>query len=185
MVEIDAALAELAARNAERNGYGKIATTVALNAAASMKDFAAAGLASSAANCVLMNPPFHDPGRTNPSADVARRAAHVGDNNLLRDWIKTAECLLCANGTLTLIYRADAFEDVLSSLSGGFGGVAVAPIYPKPNAAAIRIIVGAVKGGEQPLRLLPGLCLNDSDGRPTRQAEDILRRAAVLDLRGL
>jgi tRNA1(Val) A37 N6-methylase TrmN6 len=183
LIEIDPELVDLATRNAERNGYSKFVTTVVLDAAASAKDFANGGLRSGVANCVLMNPPFHAAARTNPSADTARRAAHVGDGSLLRDWIKTADRLLRASGTLTLIYRADELEDVLAALPEGLGGVTVKPIYPKPEAPAIRIIVGATKGSRQPLRLLPGLCLNDSEGNPTRQAEDVLRRGTGLDLR--
>jgi tRNA1(Val) A37 N6-methylase TrmN6 len=56
----------------------------------------------------------------------------------------------------------------------------VRPIHPKPLAAAIRVIVRAVKGSAAPLVLLPALTLNDADGKPSGEAEEILRNGACL-----
>jgi tRNA1(Val) A37 N6-methylase TrmN6 len=184
LVEIDPELAALAVRNAERNGYSANVIAAALDVAASAKDFSKAGLKSGAANCVVMNPPFHDVARTNPSRDPARRAAHVGGRQLLTDWVETATRLLRADGRLRLIYGADGLDAVLATLADSFGDVAVMPVYPKPGAAAIRILVGAIKGSRQPMRLLPGFYLNDAEGRSTRQAEDVLRRLTAIDLGG-
>ena len=46
---------------------------------------------------------------------------------------------------LTLIWRADALADVLSALTAEFGGIAVLPVLPRPDAPAIRVLVRAVK----------------------------------------
>jgi tRNA1(Val) A37 N6-methylase TrmN6 len=132
----------------------------------------------------VMNPPFHDAARTNPSRDPARRTAHVGGRGLLAAWVKSAARLLRDGGELRLIYAAEGLDDMLAALAGGFGAVAVMPVYPKPGASAIRIVVGAVKASHQPMRLLPGLTLNNVDGPPTRQAEDILRQLVAIDLGG-
>jgi tRNA1(Val) A37 N6-methylase TrmN6 len=184
LIEIDAALADLAARNAERNGFGKAAFAVALDVTAPESEFARANLPAGTVDCVLMNPPFHDAGKANPSRDPARRAAYIGGRDMLRDWIDVAGRLLSEAGSLTLIYRADALDMVLSTLAAaGFGSLAVLPIHPKPANAAIRVIVGAKKGGDDQLLILPELTLNDANGTPTRQAEDVLRRAAALELR--
>lgn len=182
LVEKDPALADLATRNAQRNDVAGVTKIVALDVAASEKDFAKAGIAAGSANCVLMNPPFHEAGKANPSRDAARRAAYIGGSDVLAKWIDRAERLLCDGGALTLIYRADSLAMVLDMLPPNFGSVAVLPIHPKPAAAAIRVIVGAKKGGRDPLAILPGLILNDAEGHPTPQAEDILRRAAALNL---
>jgi tRNA1(Val) A37 N6-methylase TrmN6 len=48
-------------------------------------------------------------------------------------------------------------------------------VHPKPNLPAIRVMVHAVKASRAPLAMLPGLVLADADGRPTREAEAILR----------
>ena len=64
--------------------------------------------------------------------------------------------------------------------TAAFGAIAVLPIYPRPNAAAIRILLVATKGSRAPLALLPGLILNEADGRPSAAAEAVLRGGAPL-----
>ena len=44
------------------------------------------------------------------------------------------------------------------------------------------MLVRAVKGSRTPLALLPGLVLNGADGRPSAEAEAVLREAAALPL---
>lgn len=182
LIEKDAMLARLAARNAERNGFGGAAKVATLDVTSSRREFNDAGFAAGSADCVLMNPPFHEAGHANPSRDPGRRAAYIGGSHVLAAWITCAERLLCAGGVLTLIYRADALDTVLALVTRDFGGIAVLPVYSKPAAAAIRVIVGARKGGRGSLTLCPALILNDGEGRPTPQAEYILRHAGALDL---
>lgn len=184
LVEREVDLAALAAENARRNGLGDRAGAVALDVTAPAQTFAAAGLGAGSFDCVLMNPPFHDAARTNASPQPARRAAHVAPPGSLAAWIETAQRLLGPGGRLTVIYRADGLADVLAALQPGFGGGALLPIYPKPAAAAIRVIVRAEKGSHGPLNVLPGLTLNDAEGRPTSVADDILRRGAQIALNG-
>jgi tRNA1(Val) A37 N6-methylase TrmN6 len=138
------------------------------------------GLAAGSADLVLMNPPFNDPARQNVSPDPQRRLAHAASAETLHQWIARADWLLAPAGVLTLIWRADGLNDVLAALGGCFGGIAVMPIYPRPHAAAIRILVRAVKGSRAPLVLAPGLILNDANGRPTADAEAILRGGEIL-----
>jgi tRNA1(Val) A37 N6-methylase TrmN6 len=56
------------------------------------------------------------------------------------------------------------------------------PIYPKPDAPAIRVLVRAVKESRAPLALLPGLVLTDGNGLPTQAAEAVLRTGSRLSL---
>ena len=182
LVEIDAALAALARDNAARNRLADRVKVATLDVAAPARRFTAAGLSPGALSCVLMNPPFNDPARQNASPDVQRRRAHVASRDTLAQWMRRARWLLAPSGALTLIWRADGLADVLGA-SAGFGGIAVLPIYPRPDAAALRILVRAVKDSRAPLALLPGLTLNDAAGRPTPEAEDILRGGAPLPLR--
>ena len=79
-----------------------------------------------------------------------------------------------------MIWRADGLADVLRALDPAFGGVAVLPVYAKAGEAAIRVLVRATKASRAPLVLLPGLVLNEGSGRPTAQAEAVLREAAAL-----
>jgi tRNA1(Val) A37 N6-methylase TrmN6 len=181
LAEIDPDLVVLAGENAARNGLADRVAAVVADANAPARAWTAAGLPPGCAQHVLMNPPFNEPGATQASPNPARARAHVAAPATLRSWLKTATRLLADRGTVTLIWRADGLADVVRALAG-FGGIAILPVYPRPDAAAVRILAQAVKGGRAPLRLLPGLVLNDSDGRPAAAAEEILRDAAPLPL---
>lgn len=180
LVDIDPALVALAQDNATRNGMDARVRALCLDAGAPSEAFADAGLAAGAIDCVLMNPPFN--AAQNPSPDLQRRVAHSAAADTLDKWIRTAWRLLRPSGELTLIWRADGVADVLASVAAGFGAVALLPIYPRPDAAAIRVIVRAVKASRAPLTLLPGLLLADKDGKPTTEAEAVLRGGASLPL---
>ena len=57
----------------------------------------------------------------------------------------TAASLLEPGGVLTLIWRADAADDVLAALASGFGAIAMLQGAPRPDRHAIRVLVRAVK----------------------------------------
>jgi tRNA1(Val) A37 N6-methylase TrmN6 len=179
LVEIDAALARLAAENAEANGLAQRVRSVVLDIAAPARAFATAGLLPNAADHVLMNPPFGDPGRQNLSPDPRRRLAHAAQSPLAL-WTRCASRLLRARGTLTLIWRADGLAQVLAALGPAFGAIAIMPVHPRPSAPAIRILVQARKGSAAPLAILPALSLNDEGGSPSEAAEAVLRGGASL-----
>jgi tRNA1(Val) A37 N6-methylase TrmN6 len=181
LVEIDSTLKALAHDNIERNGLANRVRAVCLDVGASAAAFADAGLAAGGADCVLMNPPFN--ALQNPSPDATRRMAHAASHGMLEEWVRTAARLLRSSGTLTLIWRADGVADVLTALASGFGAVSLLPIYGKPASPAIRILVRAIKASHAPLTLLPGLLLADTHGRPTVEAEGILRGGAPLLMR--
>jgi tRNA1(Val) A37 N6-methylase TrmN6 len=180
LVEIDATLAALAEENAKRNGLGDRVYAVALDVAASDGEFTKAGIEPGTGARVLMNPPFNDAARQNLSPDPQRRLAHAASGDTLTQWMRRAASLLAPSGTLTLIWRADGMADVLAAVSEEFGAVAVLPVYPRPDAAAIRILVRAIKGSRAPFALVSGLTLNDAKGGPSAQAEAILRGGEAL-----
>jgi len=182
LVEIDPALTELARDNIARNGLADRVRAVCLDVAAPETAFAAAGLVPASAVRVLMNPPFNAP--QNPSPDRGRRLARTASGETLTLWLATAARLLQPGGTVTLIWRADGLDDVRAALGQNFGAITVLPIHPKPGAAAIRVIASAIKERSGPLSLLPGLVLADANGKPTAQAETILRDGAALPLIG-
>jgi tRNA1(Val) A37 N6-methylase TrmN6 len=181
LAEIDQRLSALAHENAARNGLGERVRSVPVDVEVPGA-VAAAGLAPGTAQRVLMNPPFNDAARQKASPDAERRRAHVAASDTLSRWVGCAARLLAPSGTLTLIWRADGLAAVLAELERDFGAIAILPVHPKPDAAAIRVLVGATKAQRAPLALLPGLTLNDQHGRPTAQAEAILRQGATLPL---
>lgn len=181
LVEIDPGLCALAEENAKLNGLDARVRALACDVE-DVEALAAAGLAPGSIDRVLMNPPFNDPRRHNVSPDPRRRLAHMAAPDLLMRWIGSAAWQLKAQGVLTLIWRADEMDDVLKALAEGFGSVAVLPVYPRPGAAPIRVLVRAVKAGEGAPLHLPGLVLNDGAGRPTEAAEAVLRGGKNLRL---
>jgi tRNA1(Val) A37 N6-methylase TrmN6 len=174
LIEIDAALCALATTNIARNGFSERARAIALDAEAPMRIFADAGVTPGTFDHVLMNPPFND-GSHQPSPDELRRRAHEGPSGLLAGWIGTARALLTGSGQVTLIWRAEGLDDVLTALHDGFGNISVIPVYPAPERLAIRVIVSGLRGSHSPQRTLEGLTLNDHALRPTLEAEEVLR----------
>ena len=182
LVEVDAALAGLAEENARRNDLGARVRAVALDVAAPARAFAAAGVGPDSVERVLMNPPFNDPQRQRSSPDSRRRLAHAAPRGALATWTRTAARCLRPRGTLSLIWRAEGLADVLKALGPAFGAVTVLPVHGKGGEPAIRVLVRATKASRAPLMLLPGLVLSDGSGRPTPEAEAVLRGGAVLAL---
>jgi tRNA1(Val) A37 N6-methylase TrmN6 len=181
LVEIDAALAALAAENARLNALDDRVRAVAGDAE-DQAALAAAGLAAGSIDRVLMNPPFRDATRANLSPDPARRLAYAGDPDLLPRWIASAATLLKRGGVLTLIWRADAADDVLAALKPAFGAIATLCVKPRPDRPAIRILLRAVKGGHGAIVHHDALELNDTKNRPAPAAELVLRDGQTLSL---
>jgi tRNA1(Val) A37 N6-methylase TrmN6 len=182
LIEIDAALCALASGNVERNGLSERVNAIACDVEDN-RALAANGLVPGSIDHVLMNPPFNDARRQNVSPDPRRRLAHVAEPGLLARWTAAANWLLKPNGALTLIWRADGLDEVLAALSDVFGDVVVLPVYPRVGASAIRVLLRAVKAGQPAVPAdLPGLVLNDDNGKPTAAAEAVLRHAAALAL---
>ena len=182
LVEIDPGLAALAAENIARNALQGRARALTLDVAAPAQDFAARGLPAGCADHVLMNPPFND-ATHQPSPDALRRQAHRGDAILLKSWVSTARRLLRPGGGLTLIWRAQGLPDVLQAMPD-FAPLTVLPVQGKADRPAIRVIVrGRLDGRiaeKGSVSFLPALVLNDSDGKPTVEAENILREGRAL-----
>jgi tRNA1(Val) A37 N6-methylase TrmN6 len=180
LVETDPALVALARDNAARNDLAGRVSAVRLDVGASAAAFAAAGLPPGTADHVIMNPPFNP--LQNPSPDGGRRLAHSADTDTLASWLKAASRLLQPSGVVTLIWRADGLESVLTGVSAAFGAIVVLPIHPKPDAPAIRVLVRGVKSSRAPLSLLPGLFLADRAGKATLEANAVLHAGEALPL---
>ena len=81
-----------------------------------------------------------------------------------------------------MIWRADGIADVLTALGRGFGSLAILPVHADVTSPAIRVLLGAVKGGKAPACIRPALILNDEEGRPYRKVQDILEGKGALPL---
>ena len=180
LVERDEALVDIARANLAANNLKGCA--VALDVTASAAAFAAAGLRPDSVDRVLMNPPFNDPSRHQASPEPARRAAHEDDDDALATWMRSVRRILKPAGTVSLIWRAEEVGRVLAAFEGGFGALMVLPVYPRPDAAAIRILVRATKGSRAATELLPGIVLNGPAGRVLDDVQEVLNGTDVLPL---
>ncbi|WP_026608510.1 tRNA1(Val) (adenine(37)-N6)-methyltransferase [Methylocapsa acidiphila] len=142
-----------------------------------------AGLVDEAAQLVVTNPPFHDPGRARLSPDAAKRRAHAmpaGGTESLVDWLAASLALVEPGGSIVLIHRPEALPAIFEALGGRAGAIVVLPIYPRDGAAAIRVLVRAKKGSRAPVSLAPGLVLHEGMSF-TKTAEAIHRGAAAIE----
>lgn len=183
LIEIDTKLIALADENIRLNDMTDRVRAIRCDAE-DHAELAAAGLAANCADRVLMNPPFHDARRHNLSPDPSRRLAYAATPGLLDRWIASAGWLLKLGGVLTLIWRADEVEHVVSALAGKFGSLTILPIAPRDGAPPIRMLVRAVReapNGRGPVWLSP-LILNDANGKPTAAVNAVLREGQELTL---
>ena len=177
-VEVDPALAGIAAGNAVRNGLGPRARVIPVD----IFDAPArriSGLADETADLVVTNPPFFQSGTVRASPDAYRARAHVfaGDagTQALIGWIRACLALLRPGGRLALICRPDGLQMILTAVENRLGALALMPVYPRLGASARRLIVTGVKGSRAPLRIAPALVLHETDGRLTPESEAIHR----------
>lgn len=173
-IEIQAAFADLARRNAETN-------RLAGRAVFHTGDVERPGvhLEPQSFDHVMMNPPFFVEGPADVSPDPARRAAMSADPELLARWAAVARRYLKPQGHLTTIIPAERLPALLAALAKGFGGVAVTPLWPETGTPAKRVIVGAKLGSRAPFALKPGLVLH-AGGGITPEADAILRHGEAL-----
>ena len=182
LVEVDPALAALAAENARRNGLDQWVEAITLDVDAAPEAFAGAGMPPGSCDVVLMNPPFNDVARHPASPLPTRRLAHALTGTALPQWVTTAARLLRPAGVLTVIFRGDAVDRLLAALRPAFGAITLLPVHPKPDSAAVRVIARAVKASRAPGAILPGLVLTGSNGEPSSEAVAVLRGGAPLPL---
>jgi tRNA1(Val) A37 N6-methylase TrmN6 len=186
LIEIDPALASLAAENAGRNGLRsrtRVIQADILEAPARR----AAGLEEEAADLVVTNPPFFEPGAARISPDQGKARAHVfagpAVSAPLVAWIRACLALLKPGGRFALIHRPDALAAILSATEARIGALALLPVHPRVDASAHRLLVSGVKGSKAPLRIAPAFVLHGADGRLTPEAAAVHRGEALIDWR--
>ncbi|MBS0525375.1 MAG: methyltransferase [Proteobacteria bacterium] len=169
-VELQSALAQLAQRNAARNGFGDRVRTLVHDIArplpAELGQF----------EQVVTNPPYMAAAAADPPPDRSKALATVESSADLGRWLEVAAGALKSAGTLTLIHRTDRLEETAAHLVRlGCGALTIKRLPPAP-----RVLVRARRGppsvGES-----PPLVLHKPDGGYTEAAEAILRHAAALD----
>jgi tRNA1(Val) A37 N6-methylase TrmN6 len=183
LVEIDPDLAQLAERNAARNGLETRTRVLRLDVL-NPKARREAGL-TEPAGCVVTNPPFFDARSVRASPDEGKARAHVlagaETGATLADWIQASLAILAPGGRFVMVHRPDALRVILAAIGGRLGALALLPVHPTIGASAHRLLVSGVKGSKAPLRLAPGLILHGADGRLTAEADAIHRGERLIE----
>jgi len=150
-LEVQAGYADLARRNAARNG---------VEMAVHHGDLTAMPPALRITfDHVITNPPYY-PASGTPSP-VQARARAMQQMVPLGAWVEAGARRLTPGGWLTLICGVDGLPDVLAGMVGKMGSIAVLPLAAREGRPSTRIILQARKGGGGPFRLLPPLVLHE------------------------
>jgi tRNA1(Val) A37 N6-methylase TrmN6 len=173
-LEIDPELAELARANAARN-HLKAFEVIEGDVFARPRQ-----LARQAFDHVITNPPFFDIARGTRAPDAAKARATSVHANELQAWLRFSRALAKGGGWVTAILPPDQLSVALSALAPAGLGAEIIPLWPKVGEAAKRIIIRVRMNARAPLRLLPGLVLHGTGGKPTREAEAVLRHGEPL-----
>lgn len=140
----------------------------------------AAGLADNAFDFVIMNPPFNA-AQDRSTPDALRKEAHVGEEGLFEQWIRSAAAVVRPRGGLAVIARPGQLVAILDALEGRFGDAELLCVHPRPDEAAIRIVVRAKLGARGKLSIRPPHILHGQTGNePTERTEMINNGLASL-----
>ncbi len=182
-VEVQCELLALARENVILNNFEDRVTLVEADITSSGEALSAAGLIREGYHHVAANPPYYTTGKAREQLEPSTARAYTAHPGDLEKWIKFLSAMAAPRGSLTLIHKADALEDLLALLKGRFGALAVYPLFPKPGLPAKRVLIQGLKGSRAPLEMLPGMILHEADGSYTKQADLILRGEADLHIR--
>lgn len=171
-VELQADYADLARRNAARNG---LEMTVIR---ADLSDLPTE--ARHPFDHVMMNPPFFARHDGTPARDPGRETANR-EELPLRVWTEVATRRLRPGGWLGVIHLAERLPDLLRALDERIGSMQVLPIAPRHGREAGRVLLMGRKGGRAAFRLLSPMVMHEgadhkaTNGAYTPEALRILR----------
>ncbi len=183
LVERSAEMAGVAATTLAHPGnahLGNRASVLAADVTLSGRARTQAGLADNSFDFVIMNPPFNA-AQDRATPDPLRRQAHVMEDGLFESWIRSAAAVVRPRGGLAVIARPEQLGDLLEAMSGRFGDAELLAVHPRPEAAAIRIVVRAALGARGKLSIRPPLMLHAETGDgPSERTEMINNGLASL-----
>jgi tRNA1(Val) A37 N6-methylase TrmN6 len=178
LVEVDRAMAAIAALNLGANGFAERGRALTLDVTAKGSARAAAGLPADHYDAVIANPPFFDPGAGSaPSAE--RSTARHMPPEALELWVKAAATHAAPEGEVIFIHAAASLPLLLAAFTPRFGAVTVLPLTPREGEAASRVLVRGIKGSRAPFTLLASRALHEPEGRTFRPEFDAIFRGAA------
>lgn len=175
-LELQPAYADLARRNAVRNGiqFDVHDGDLTCIPAVLKRGF----------DHVIANPPYYASGGT-PSPNLGRDVA-LRVETPIADWVYCGARRLSPGGWLTLIMAAECLPEALAACTGTLGSLAVLPLVARAGQPGLRVVLQARKGGRRAFRLLAPFVLHGGDAHDTDRdsytpvAKGILRDAGDL-----
>lgn len=175
-LEVQPAYADLARRNAARNG---MVLEVQEGDLTLMPKPLRRGF-----DHVIANPPYYAAGGTPSPVAVRDRAVRV--DTPIAAWVAAAASRLDPGGWLTMIFATPCLPEALAALAPKMGSALVLPLAPREGREAPRVILRARKGGRAAFRLLAPFVIHEGaahDGdreNYTAAANAVLRDGADL-----
>jgi tRNA1(Val) A37 N6-methylase TrmN6 len=120
-----------------------------------------------------MNPPFNA-ARDRATPDALKRQAHVMEDGLFENWLRSAAAVLKPRGGVAIIARPEQLQPILDALANRFGNAEMIAVHPRPDAAAIRIVIRAVRGARGKLSLRPPLIMHEGSGNAFSARADMI-----------
>ena len=169
-VELQAALARLAERNAALNGVSDRVRTIIHDLAHGLP------VDLGSFDVVATNPPYLPAAVADPSPDPSKALATVESSAGLARWLAVASAAARPGGCLVMIHRRDREDEIVEHLTRlGWGDITIKRLPP-----VARVLVRARRNDTPSRRDAPPLRLNEPAGGYTAEAEAILRHAAPL-----
>lgn len=142
----------------------------------------ASGLLDASAEWVAMNPPYYSQHNHRTPKNTLRSEAFMLAEDGLEPWLRTASAILKPGGRMGIVFPASGLDEILRLCAGRYGGVTVLPIHSKGNEPAIRVLVGGIKGSRAPLSILPGLVINDDNGKRKTEIQSLINGEGRIQL---
>lgn len=182
-IELSARYAMLCEENASRNGFPANLRVIKADLREALRKDVVGMPVPGSFQHAMANPPFYEEAKTTPSPHLLKSQAHAFASEDLDLWVKLLHAMLTARGSVTLINRPDTLGRLLSVMENRFGDIRIAPLYPRRDTPASRVIVQGIKGSKAPLQLLPGLVLHGEAHGFNPEADAVLRDGAAFPLR--
>jgi tRNA1(Val) A37 N6-methylase TrmN6 len=98
----------------------------------------------------------------------------VIEDGLFDTWLRSAAAVLKPRGGLALIARPEQLQLILNALDSRFGNAEIIAIHPRPDEAAIRIVVRAVRGARGKLSIHPPLVMHEGPANAFSACADMI-----------
>jgi tRNA1Val (adenine37-N6)-methyltransferase len=169
-LEIQPAMAALAARNAARNNLPDLRVICA-----DLRGRKIAGLADASFDLVVANPPFHAIRTGRESPDAARRVARGESTASLADFGEAARRYVRNGGRVAFVFAASRSAELIATMRANrLEPKRLRFVHPRAELAASAVMLEARAGGGAEVIVEAPLVLHDRAGRYTDEARAML-----------